>query len=65
MVKNASCLRHDSTQISGWLIEAALVAMPFHTPLKIAVISIRLLLTGRATVCSLLLLTQEDKCILL
>ena len=46
LIKNTSCHQNDSTQISGWLIEAALVATPLYTALKIAAISICLLLTG-------------------
>lgn len=44
--KNTSCHQHDSAHISGWLIEAAWGASPFYTHLKIAVISICLLLPG-------------------
>lgn len=55
--------------ISGWLTEAAWGAMLFYTHLKIAVISICLLLPEWATVCfsSLfpLQVCTHDKCILL
>lgn len=44
--KNTSCHQHDTAHISGWLTEAAWGASPFYTHLKIAVISICLLLPG-------------------